>query len=94
MHKPARKILCNFCCVIFKFKYKNTNLKEIDVRVNHGIAEMWLHIGHRLSFDLQTIPDPHVAVDLWQTCLQQHILTLGYRGATNLEATNQQHWPV
>lgn len=45
------------------------NLEEIDVRVNHGIAEMWLHIGHRLSLDLQAIPDPHVAVDLWQTSL-------------------------
>ena len=30
---------------------------------------MRLHISHCLSFDLQTVPHPHVAVDLRQTCL-------------------------
>lgn len=50
----------------------NTNLEQIDVWVNHGVAEVWLHVGHSLSLDLQTISDPHVAVDLWQACLQPY----------------------
>lgn len=47
----------------------NNNLEQVDVGVDHGVAEVGLDVGHRLSLDLQTVPDPHVVVDLWQTGL-------------------------
>lgn len=51
----------------------STNLEQIDVRVNHGVAEVRLHVGHRLPFYLQAISDPHVAVDLRQAGLQANV---------------------
>lgn len=47
-------------------------LQEINVRVDHGVTEVRLDVGHRLTFDLQSISHPHVTVDLRQAGLHTH----------------------
>lgn len=41
-----------------------SNLEQIDVWINHGVAKVGLHVSHGLSFYLEPIPHPHIAVDL------------------------------
>lgn len=53
-------------------------LQEINVRVNHGVTEVRLDVGHRLTFNLQTIPHPHVTVDLRQASLHTQTQIIGW----------------
>lgn len=46
-------------------------LQEVDVRINHRVAEVRLDIGHGLTFNLQPVSHPHVTVDLRQASLHK-----------------------
>lgn len=50
-------------------------LQEVDVRVNHRVAEVRLDIGHGLTFNLQSVSHPHVTMDLRQASLHKHTHT-------------------
>ena len=67
------------------------HLEQVDVRVDHGVAEVGLDIGHGLAFDLQTVPHPHVTVDLRQAHLHKHHTKEQKRSALSLTAVTTHH---
>lgn len=48
---------------LFWLELSSTNLKEVQVSINHRVAEVALNVGHGLSFNLQAIPNPQPTDD-------------------------------
>lgn len=59
-------------CQVSKWGVSVCYLQEVDVWVNHRVAEVRLDIGHGLTFNLQPISHPHVTMDLRQASLHKH----------------------
>ncbi len=47
------------------------NLKQEEVGVDHGLAEVTLDVGHRLTFDLKAVADPKAAHNLVESSLKK-----------------------
>ena len=61
-HVPVKGYLCVTNPVWFI--YKAAYLHQVEVGIPHRVAEVTLDVGHSLTFDLNSIPDPHGGVNL------------------------------
>jgi hypothetical protein len=56
------------------------NLKQEEIGVDHGLAEVTLDVGHRLTFDLKAVADPKAAHNLVESSLKNEYI---YNGGAN-----------
>jgi hypothetical protein len=52
------------------------NLKQEEIGVDHGLAEVTLDVGHRLTFDLEAVADPKAAHNLVESSLKKKSICL------------------